>query len=84
MRFVIRITDTTAGANHVYYVGNGTYRVNREKYAVLTTLECEAKRYKTYNIAKRAHEMLYESCVNLGGEVEFVAVDLTHFDRHHI
>ena len=79
MRFIIKITDTRTRG--VYYVGEGTYRVNSEKYAVLRTIEREAKRYKTYHIAKRAYELLYESCVNLDGEVEFVKVDETTRDR---
>lgn len=78
MRFVVKITYRGL----VDYIGNGSYRVNKEKYAVLTGDESQAKRYKTYAIAKRAYETLKESCVNLEGEVNFVKVDETHFDRH--
>lgn len=78
MRYVVKITYRGL----VDYIGNGTYRVNKEKYAVLTGDEKQAKRYKTYYIAKRSYEMLYESCVNLEGDVEFVKVDETIRDRH--
>lgn len=78
MRFVIKITYRGL----VDYIGNGSYRVNKEKCAVLTGDENQAKRYKTYNIAKRAYEALKESCVNLDGDVAFVKVDETYSERH--
>ena len=80
MKFVVKITYRGL----VDYIGNGSYRVNKEKYAVLTGMESDAKRYKTYHIAKRAYETLKESCVNLEGDVEFVKVDETLRDRHLI
>ena len=80
MRFVVKITYRGL----VDYIGNGSYRVNKEKYAVLTGDENQAKRYKTYGIAKRAYETLKESCVNLEGDVKFVKVDETLRDRHLI
>ena len=57
------------------YIGNGVYRVNKERFAVLVSNEEQAKRYKTYHIAKNAYEKLTRSCVNLEGEVDFVKVD---------
>ncbi len=80
MRFVVKITDRGL----VNYIGNGSYRVNKERFAVLVSNEEEAKRYKTYRIAQNAYKKLSESCVNLGGDVNFVKVDETYFDRHHI
>ena len=80
MKYVIKITDRGL----VDYIGNGSYRVNKERYAVLTGDENQAKRYKTFHIAKRAYEMLRESCVNLEGDVEFVRVDVTLRDRYLI
>lgn len=80
MRFVVKITDR----RHTYYIGNGSYRVNKERFAVLVSDKEQAKRYKTYQIAKNAYEKLYESCVNLEGDVDFVKVDETYFDRHHL
>ena len=78
MRFVVKITDRGL----VNYIGNGSYRVNKERFAVLVSDEEQAKRYKTYRIAKNAYEKLLESCVNLGGDVDFVKVDENYFDRH--
>lgn len=79
MRFVIKITDRGL----VNYVGEGgTYNVNRERYVVLTERESDAKRYKTYGIAKRAYETLRQTCVNMEGDVKFVRVDETVRDRH--
>lgn len=80
MKFVVKITYRGL----VDYIGNGSYRVNKEKYAVLTGDENQAKRYRTYGIAKRAYETLKESCVNLDGEVDFVRVDETIRDRQII
>lgn len=80
MRFVVKITDR--GLTN--YIGNGSYRVNKERFAVLVSNEEDAKRYKTYQIAKNAYGKLSESCVNLEGDVDFVKVDETYFDRHHI
>ncbi len=80
MKFVIKITYRGL----VDYICNGTYRVNKERYAVLTGDENQAKRYKTYHIAKRAYEQLRESCVNLEGDVTFVKVDETLRDRQLI
>lgn len=71
MKFVVKITFRGL----VDYIGNGSYRVNKEKYAVLVGDESKAKRYTTYHHAKRAYEMLKETCVNLDGDVEFVQVD---------
>lgn len=81
MRFVIKITDR--GLTN--YIGTGgTYRVNGERFVVLTGRESEAKRYKTYLIAKRAYETLSQTCVNMEGKVDFVKVDETYMDRHRI
>lgn len=80
MRFVVKITDRGL----VNYIGNGSYRVNKERFAVLVSDEEQAKRYKTYKIAKNAYEKLCESCFNLEGNVDFVKVDETYFDRHHL
>ena len=80
MKFVVKITDRGL----INYIGNGSYRVNKERFAVLVTNEEEAKRYKSYRIAKNAYEKLLETCVNLGGDVGFVKVDETYFDRHKI
>ena len=78
MKFVVKITDRGL----VNYIGNGSYRVNKERYAVLVTDEEEAKRYYSYQIAKNAYERLQETCVNLEGDVDFVKVDETYTDRH--
>lgn len=78
MRFVVKITDRGL----VNYIGNGSYRVNKERFAVLVSDEEQAKRYKTYNIAKNAYEKLTESCVNLEGDVDFVKVDETCSERY--
>ena len=80
MRFIVKITDR--GLTN--YIGNGSYRVNKERFAVLVSNQEQAKRYKTYAIAKNAYQKLYESCVNLEGDVAFVKVDETYFDRYHI
>ena len=80
MKYVVKITFRGL----VDYIGNGSYRVNKERYAVLVGDESQAKRYKTYHTAKRAYETLKETCVNLEGDVKFVQVDITHRDRHLI
>lgn len=59
---------------YTYYVGNGSYRVNKERYAVITETESQAKRYKSKAIAKNAYEKLFESCVNLTLEYEIIEV----------
>ena len=71
MAYIVKITDR----GYITYIGASSYRVNKEKYAVLTEREGEAKRYKSYAIAKRAYELLSGTCVNLYGAVEFVKVD---------
>ena len=80
MKFVVKITYRGL----VDYIGNGSYRVNKEKYAVFTGDENQAKRYRSYAVAKRAYETLKETCANLDGDVEYVKVDETHFDRHRL
>ena len=80
MKFIVKIKDRGL----VNYIGNGSYRVNKERFAVLVTNEEEAKRYRSYLIAKNAYEKLRETCVNLEGDVDFVKVDETYFDRHRI
>lgn len=80
MKFVVKITDRGL----VNYIGNGSYRVYKERYAVLVSDENDAKRYRSYLIAKNAYEKLRETCVNLEGDVGFVKVDETYMDRHRI
>ena len=63
MKFIVKIKDRGL----VNYIGNGSYRVNKERFAVLVTNEEEAKRYRSYLIAKNAYEKLRETCVNLEG-----------------
>ena len=80
MKFVVKITNR--GLTN--YIGNGSYQVNKERFAVLVSDEEQAKRYRSYKIAKNAYEKLIESCVNLKGDVDFIKVDETYFDMHHL
>ena len=48
------------------YIGNGTYHVQGEKYAVLTDIE-NAKRYTSEKRAINAARKLRESCCNIEG-----------------
>ena len=73
MKFVIKITDRGL----INYIGKGSYRVNKERFAVLVTSEEDAKGYRSYLIAKNAYEKLRETCVNLFGDVDFIKVEDT-------
>ena len=73
LKYIVKITDAT---RYEYYIGNGgSYQFQGEKYAVVVERADEAKKYKSYKIARASYEKLYCSCCNLVGRVEIIGID---------
>lgn len=72
LKYIIEITDAT---NYRYYIGNGSYMFQSEKYAVVVEKTKEAKKYKSRNIAMASYEKLFRSCCNVVGNVKIIEIN---------
>lgn len=76
MKYVIKMIDSIGGISRTEYIGNSTYTINGEKYAVLVGSNiAEAKRYSSYKKAENAINKLHGSCVNLIGNFKIIEVE---------
>ena len=71
-KFIIKQIDNTG---YTYFVGNGFYRVQGEKYFVSTETRSEAKRYTTFAKAQSAANTLSRSCANGSCRFEIEEID---------
>ena len=71
-KYIICMTEPTA--NHLkYYIGKGAaYQYGGERYAVLSTVPSDAKRYSSLARDKAAYNRMYGSCVNIDFADDFV------------
>lgn len=65
MKYIIKLIYTDGGIKETDYIGNGTYVVNHNKYAVITQNQNEAKTYSSYKRAENAFFSMRETCYNV-------------------
>ena len=81
LKYIIKITDAT---RYEYYVGEGgSYQFQGEKYAVVVERAGEAKKYKSFAVARNAYKKLFDSCCNLVGKFEIIGID-EKGDLHYV
>lgn len=57
------------------YVSGGSFIYQGEKYACITNVFTDAKRYSSYKRAISARDKLFASCTNVPTEYEILEVD---------
>ena len=76
MKYIIELTFTDSGMDEIDYVGVGTYVVNHDRYAVLTTNPSEAKRSSSYGRAENAYFRMCGTCHNVTLANEYEILEL--------
>lgn len=73
MKYIIRLKYS--GYNSAEYISGGSFVYQGEKYACITNVFKDAKRYSSYKVAVNARNKLFSSCTNVPSEYEILEVN---------